>query len=77
MAKSKSKGNDDIFKNLGGFCRMGARESSPGNIPTGHFNLDFIIQYGQNPTRVDLNQVDGYDPAKTVGIPLGKLVEIF
>ena len=79
MAKSKkdNSGNDDIFKNLKGFCQKGARASSPGNIPTGHFVLDFIIQYGQDPTKVDLNKVEGYDPAKTVGIPLGKLVEIF
>lgn len=76
MAKSK-KDNDDIFKNLQGFCQLGARAESPGNIPTGHFNLDFIIQYGADPTKVDLNKVEGYDPAKTVGIPLGKLVEIF
>jgi RecA/RadA recombinase len=77
MAKAKSKKEDDIFKNLKGFCQLGARAESPGNIPTGHFNLDFIIQYGQDPTKVDLNKVEGYDPAKTVGIPLGKLVEVF
>jgi recombination protein RecA len=74
---AKKKNNDDFSKGMQGFCQKGARASSPGNIPTGHFNLDFIIQYGQNPTRVDLNNVEGYDPAKTVGIPLGKLVEIF
>jgi recombination protein RecA len=79
MAKSKSnKANEDeLFKNLGGFCQMGARASSPGNIPTGHFNLDFIIQYGQDPTKVDLNSLEGYDPKTALGIPLGKLVEIF
>ncbi len=80
MVKSKIKVNNkngDIFKKLGGFCRMGARASSPGNVPTGHFNLDFIIQYGQNPTRVDLNSIEGYDPKTTLGIPLGKLVEVF
>jgi recombination protein RecA len=74
---AKNKKDDDIFKNLKGFCQLGARASSPGNIPTGHFHLDFIIQYGSDPTKVDLNKVDGYDPAKTVGIPLGKLVEIY
>ena len=76
MAKSK-KDNDDIFKNLEGFCQMGARASSPGNIPTGHFQLDFIIQYGQDPTKVDLNTIEDYDPRTSIGIPLGKLVEIF
>jgi len=84
MAKSKKsndKGNDDIFKNLKGFCQMGARASSPGNIPTGHFKLDFIIQYGMDPTKIDLNNVEKagkkYDPKTTLGIPLGKLIEIF
>jgi len=76
MAKSK-KDSDDIFKNLKGFCQMGARASSPGNIPTGHFQLDFIIQYGQDPTKVDLNAIEGYNPKTTLGIPLGKLVEVF
>jgi recombination protein RecA len=75
MAKKTS--GEDIFKSLKGFCQKGARAVSPGNIPTGHFNLDFIIQYGQNPTKVDLNRIEGYDPKKTLGIPLGKLVEIF
>jgi len=77
MAKSKKNDGDDIFKNLKGFCQMGARASSPGNIPTGHFNLDFIIQYGMSPEQVDLNKIEGYDPKTTLGIPLGKLVEIF
>lgn len=74
---AKSKKNDDPFKNLKGFCQMGARASSPGNIPTGHFHLDFIIQYGMDPGKIDLNKVEGYDPKSTLGIPLGKLVEIF
>ena len=80
MAKKTSVTKDkniDVLKSLKGFCRMGARESSPGNIPTGHFRLDFIIQYGQDPTKVDLNKIEGYDPKTTLGIPLGKLVEIF
>ncbi len=79
MAKSKKeKGkSDDIFKNLKGFCQKGARTSSPGNIPTGHFQLDFIIQYGEDPTKVDLSKIEGYDPKSTLGIPLGKLIEIY
>jgi len=77
MAKKKKSNEDEIVKSLKGFCRLGARESSPGNIPTGHFHLDFIIQYGQDPTVVDLNKIEGYDPKTTLGIPLGKLVEIF
>ena len=31
-----------------------ARFKSPGNIPTGHFRLDFIIHYGCDPIQVDL-----------------------
>ncbi len=71
------KSNEDDFNNLKGFCRMGARESSPGNIPTGHFKLDFIIQYGMDPSKVDLATLEGYDPRTSLGIPRGKLVEIF
>lgn len=74
MAKRKS---DDIYKMLKGFSKGGAREKSEENIPTGHFVLDFVIQYGTDPTKVDLSHVEGYDPSKTIGIPLGKLVEIF
>jgi recombination protein RecA len=74
MAK---KSNKDEFSNLKGFCRMGARESSPGNIPTGHFELDFIIQYGMSPDKVDLGKLEGYNPKTSLGIPRGKLVEIF
>ena len=74
---AKKKDNDDVFKGIQGFCKKGARVKSPGNIPTGHFNLDFIIQYGMHPGQVDLNKIEGYDPKTTLGIPLGKLVEIF
>jgi recombination protein RecA len=76
MAKRK-KNDNDILKHLKGFCQRGARVSSPGNIPTGHFKLDFAIQYGMDPSKVDLNKMEGYDPKATLGIPLGKLVEIF
>jgi recombination protein RecA len=74
MAKGKI---DDLFKGLKGFCQKGAEIESPGNIPTGHFNLDFIIQYGEDPARVDLNTLEGYDPKTALGIPLGTLVEIY
>lgn len=88
MAKSK-KNNDDsgkkkkktdieiAFENLKGFCKIGAKVSSPGNVPTGHFKLDFAIQYGLDVTKADLSKIEGYDPSKTLGIPLGKLVEIY
>ncbi len=92
MAKSKKSSNDgdkkkkktDIeiaFENLKGFCQIGARVSSPGNIPTGHFELDFAIQYGLNAAKADLSKVEKngkrYDPSTTLGIPLGKLCEIY
>ena len=82
MAKSKktNRNNDDndiIWNNLKGFCEIGASPNRPGNIPTGHFKLDFAIQYGKDVTKVDLNTIDGYDPSATLGIPLGKLVEIY
>jgi len=69
MAKSKKENDDkgkkkkksDIeiaFDNLKGFCQIGAKVSSPGNIPTGHFKLDFAIQYGMDVTKADLSKVE-------------------
>ena len=74
---AKKKDDDAVFKHLKGFCQKGARVTSPGNIPTGHFKLDFAIQFGMDPTKVDLNKIANYDPSKTLGIPLGKIVEVF
>lgn len=51
--------------------------SSPGNIPTGHFILDFIIHYGEDPTKINLNDLEGYNPSVPLGLPLGKVVEFF
>ena len=73
MAKSKK----DDLGDLAGFFQVGADIESPGNIPTGHFKLDFAIQYGADASKVDLSKVEGYDPGKTLGIPLGPLVEFF
>ena len=75
--KSRKSSNDVVWTNLKGFCRQGAVEGSKDNVPTGHFKLDFAIQYGQDASRTDLSKLDGYDPSITLGIPLGKLVEIF
>lgn len=80
MAKSKKDNNDNddvIWQNLKGFCQKGAKPSNYGNVPTGHFKLDFAIQYGMDASKVDLSRINGYDPSKTLGIPLGYLVEIF
>jgi recombination protein RecA len=73
MAKKK----DGDLGNLDGFFRMGAHNPNTGNIPTGHFMLDFAVQYGMDASKVDLSKVEGYDPGKTLGIPLGPLVEFF
>jgi recombination protein RecA len=75
MAKKKDDPND--LGDLDGFFKMGAHNEGTGNVPTGHFKLDFAIQYGEDATKADLNKVEGYDPGKTLGIPLGPLVEFF
>jgi len=73
MAKMKIV--DDLAKeNLAGFFRRGARSRIPGYIPTGQFNLDFVLSYGESPDGLDLTSVEGYDPSKKLGLPLGKLV---
>jgi len=69
--------NEAILKNLKGFCKLGADVEDLGNVPTGHFKLDFIIHYGVDPSEVDLNKMEGYDPKKPLGLPFGKLVEIY
>ena len=57
MAKKK----DGDIRGLDGFFRMGAHQQSLGNVPTGHFMLDFAIQYGMDVSKVDLSKVEGYD----------------
>jgi len=73
----KSNIDDILIHNLKGFCKRGAISESPGNIPTGYFHLDFAIHYGMDPAKVDLTKLEGYDPSASLGLPLGKLVEIF
>ena len=73
----KNQVNESAMKNLKGFCKKGAAFQSPGNVPTGHFELDFILQYGKSPSDIDFNDIKGYDPSKPLGLPLGKLVELF
>jgi len=77
MGKSKIAAEDVALKNLRGFSLGSARFKSTGNISTGHFSLDFIIHYGRTPASVDFSQLPDYNPKKSLGIPLGKLVEIF
>jgi len=73
----KDKVSEIAIDNLKRFSITGARFKSIGNVPTGYFALDFAIHYGYDPSRVDLNSIEGYDPGKSLGLPLGKLVEIF
>jgi protein RecA len=76
VAKKKSV-EEVSLDHLGGFFRVGAETRTPGNIPTGHFLLDFILHHGISPETVDLSKVEGYSPSEQLGLPLGKLVEIF
>ena len=65
------------LKHLGGFARLGADVQYKDCIPTGHFNLDFAIHFGRDPSTIDLTELEGYDPKKSLGLPLGKIVEFF
>ena len=74
MAKDK---NDIIVDNLKGFIRKGAATTPVGYIPTGHFSLDFVINHGELPEKIDLSSLEGYNPSDELGIPLGKLVMLY
>lgn len=67
----------DSMKYLSNFVISGGDKEPSANIPTGYFNLDFAIHYGENPAITDLNSKEGYDPEVTLGLPLGKLCEFF
>ena len=75
MAKKINMG-ENAFKHLEGFGIGTAKFNSPGNIPTGHFNLDFAINFGSSPDNINLNTLEGYDSSKPLGLPLGKVIEI-
>ena len=77
MAKEEKVDKNPALENLKGFFRRGASTRSPGNIPTGHFELDFVLHHGISPKDVDLNSLEGYDPSIPLGLPLGKLIELF
>jgi len=72
-----AKKNDVVMDNLMGFVRKGARVNNKSNIPTGHFDLDFAIHYGILPSAIDLNTLPDYDPSTVLGLPMGKVVELF
>lgn len=75
MAKKKSV--DISMENLDGFMRKGAREEIKQNIPTGHFELDFGLHYGSLPSNVDFSTLKDYDPKVPLGLPCGRLVELY
>ena len=76
MAKRNSV-NIDMLKNLKGFVRKGASSNVEDYIPTGHFNLDYIINHGESPDNIDLSDDPDYDPSDKLGLPLGRVVELF
>lgn len=71
------KKKDIVLENCKGFMRLGASSCAKETIPTGHFKLDFIINNGEPPDGLDLSSLDGYDPSKMLGLPCGKIIEIF
>lgn len=77
MAKKNSDMNSGQMSYLSKFVICGGDEEPSTNIPTGYFNLDFAIHYGKSPNDVDLHSMEDYNPEKTLGLPLGKLVEFF
>jgi len=78
MARKKkaSDSEENAIKNLEKFIAKGGRERQDC-IPTGHFTLDFVLNYGVMPPSKNFDEVPKYDPKKRIGIPRGKLVEIF
>ncbi|NJL70137.1 MAG: hypothetical protein HC888_00385 [Candidatus Competibacteraceae bacterium] len=77
MAKGKAKASNIALDNLKGFFQFGAETNIPGYIPTGHPKLDFALHYGEDLTKVDLSTIKGYDPSTILGLPLGRIVEVF
>ncbi len=79
--KNKSNKNKEVvgLENLGGFVKKGARAESSISIPTGYFELDFAINFGILPGDKEVLGLSHkkYDPSKVIGIPCGRVVEIF
>ena len=64
--------------NMGFIKKGGIRGNNSVKIPTGYFDLDFAINFGTLPGASELGSKHKvYDPTKPLGIPLGKLVEVF
>lgn len=78
MAKSKDAKKIVSLDNLMGFVRKGAKVENVAKIPTGYFELDYAINFGMLPGNSELGTGHKvYDPTKPLGIPCGRLVEIF
>lgn len=78
MAKKKSSKKTDVgLEHLKSFATKGAKAKSIGNVPTGHFQLDFALHFGSLPGNRDIASMEGYDPSKPLGLPLGRIVEVF
>lgn len=76
MAKKKT--NPDLgLEHLKSFAVKGAKTRSIGNIPTGHFQLDFALHFGSLPGNKDFSTIEGYDPSKPLGLPRGRIIEIY
>ena len=65
------------FKQLENFIISSGEIAPDEHIPTGHFCLDFAINYGYDPTKTNLSEVEGYSPSSALGLPVGKIVELF
>ena len=79
MTKRKKKNSTLALENLHGFARMGAKAETKTFIPTGHFELDFAINYGILPGNKELlgHSYKKYNPNRPLGIPCGRVVEIY
>jgi len=78
--KAKSGNNLDLaLENLSGFFHKGTSMGIVDKISTGYFELDFAINYGCLPSDYEFSSAKGkdYDPTKPIGIPVGRLVEVF
>lgn len=64
--------------NMGFIKKGGIQGNNLIKVPTGYFDLDFAINFGTLPGATELGSKHKvYDPTKPLGIPMGKLVEVF
>lgn len=68
---------DIAFEQLSNFAVKGAKAQPTDYIPTGHFSLDFALNFGVLPGSKDLSQIEGYDSKISYGVPLGYVAEIY